>query len=269
MKKIIYITAVLILCLVLTVSVCAEVAFPFSDGADILTNGEEIMLGELLQAQSDMAGMEISVITVDSYEGVSIESYAEKLCNDSSPGGGILLLVSLKEREYCLTKYGEGEVVFSQKGLAFIEDSFLPYLEDGDYYIAFCIFAQMSSSAISQFSGGSGTFDGQRFDPDISVSSDGTVTVSEGRRHWSSYLWCLLIGVGLGLIPMLIMQMGMKSVRGQRRAESYIIENSLSLRASSDTFLYRTVSKTEKPKSSKSSGRGFGGGSSRSRSGRF
>ena len=98
---------------------------------------------------------------------------------------------------------------------------------------------------------------------------DGTVIITEGSRPISHYVTCLVIGLVLAFVAMLIMQSGMKTVKSQNFAGNYIVSGSLKMRVSSDRFLYRTVSKTPKPKSNNSSGSFRGGGSGRSSSGRF
>ena len=77
----------------------------------------------------------------------------------------------------------------------------------------------------------------------------------------------LLISLFIGLIVALIvtasMKSGMKTIRRQDVANDYMISGSLQLTDNREMYLYRQVSRTEKPKENRSSG---GGGSSTHRS---
>jgi len=66
-------------------------------------------------------------------------------------------------------------------------------------------------------------------------------------------------------ISVFVMASQLKSVRPQTAARNYMKPNSLNLTVSRDLFLYRTVTRTPRPKSNSSSGgRGSSGGGSRS-----
>ncbi len=267
MKKLFFTLALLILVTALTLPCLASKAL-LSDGAGLLDITESAELLSLLESCSEQAGADIAIVTVDSYEGYDIELYTESLCDSGFMTDGIVLLVSTGTREYCLTKCGEAEYAIDQAGLDFIEEAFVPYLSNGDHYTAFTVFAKLSEKALSEYSSTGNVYEGDDFSPDISISDSGTVIITEGKRPFFHYLICVGIGLAIALVAMLIMQSGMKTVKSQDRAGSYIIDGSLALQVSSDRFLYRTVSKTPKPKSSSSSGRS-GGGSGRSSSGRF
>ena len=79
---------------------------------------------------------------------------------------------------------------------------------------------------------------------------------------------CIGIGLVLALVVVGGMKMGMKSVRNQTAAGSYVKDGSLNITESRDMFLYHTVTRTEKPKEKEggssthtsSSGREHGGG---------
>ena len=268
MKKLFY--PILVIAIVISLSLVATAQSPLlSDNADLLSDDEEITLSALLEAMSDHAKTDIAVMTIDFYHGSDIESYTEAFCDDGFMEDGILLVVSMSTREYCLTKCGTVQNMIDDAGLDYIEEAFIPYLTDGEYLTAFSVFASLSRDAIDAYNDSGEIYDGEDFAPQIHVSSDGSVTISEGSRPLSHYVICVAIGLVLALVAMLIMQSGMKTVKSRNYAGDYVIDGSLALRTSSDRFLYRTVSKTPKPQSNGSSGRGFSGGSGRSSSGRF
>ncbi len=268
MKKLFY--ATLVIAIIISLSLIATAQSPLlSDNADLLSDDEESTLSALLDEMSVAAGRDIAVMTIDFYHGSDIESYTETLCDDGFMEDGILLVVSMSTREYCLTKCGAVQDMIDDAGLDYIEEAFIPYLTDGEYLTAFSIFASLSRDAIDAYNDSGEIFEGEDFAPLIDVSSDGTATVTKGHRPLSHYVICVIAGLVLALVAMLIMQSGMKTVKSRNYAGDYVIDGSLALRTSSDRFLYRTVSKTPKPQSNGSSGRGFSGGSGRSSSGRF
>ena len=266
MKKMLF--AILMIAAIISLSLTTSAQNNLlSDGAALLTQNEAYVISDLLERLSAEAQADIAVITVDSYDGYNIEVFTEKLCDDGFTDNGIVLLISIDTREYCLTKCGNVEHAIDGAGLDFIEESFIPYLSDGNYYVAFSVFASLSAEAIKEYNSTGECFGGEGFKPDVEVSDDGTVTLTEGSRPVSHYVICIVVGLILALISMLIMQRGMKTVKSQNYAADYIVRGSLDIRVSSDRFLYKTVTKTPKPQSHSSSGKGFSGG--RSSSGRF
>lgn len=86
---------------------------------------------------------------------------------------------------------------------------------------------------------------------------------------WYKIPLALLIGFVIALIIMMILKGQLKSVKMERGAVNYVRPGSMNVTASRDTYLYSTVSRTARPKSSSSGssssshGGSFGGGSSR------
>jgi len=80
----------------------------------------------------------------------------------------------------------------------------------------------------------------------------------------------LAVSAIIALIVVLVMKAGMKSVKLNIDAQMYTRRDSFNIRAASDIFLYRTVSKRRKPESSSGGSRGGGsrGGGSRGGGGR-
>lgn len=265
MKKLF--SAILVITLLISLFLTASAQSFLTDDAHLLSSKERADLSQLLEEYSNETGADISIMTIDCYQGNDIESYTESLCDGGLMSDGILLLVSMNTREYCLTKCGKIENAINDNGLDYIEDAFIPYLSEGEYYTAFCIFASLTADAITEYKVTGKIYGGDDFKPDIEISHDGKVIVTQGSRPLSHYVICVVIGLLLGLFSMFIMQRGMRTIKSRNLASDYIVHGSLSMRVSSDRFLYRTVTKTPKPQSNSSSGRGVSGG--RSSSGRF
>ncbi len=62
---------------------------------------------------------------------------------------------------------------------------------------------------------------------------------------------CFGIGLAVGLITVGVMTSQLKSVRHQYGADSYTDAGSLDVTCAKDVYLYRTVTRTERPKNSK------------------
>ena len=62
-------------------------------------------------------------------------------------------------------------------------------------------------------------------------------------------LGCLIAGIVVAFIATLIMKGQLKSVRRVNTASNYVVQGSFQLTGRSDTFLYRNVVRTERPKS--------------------
>jgi uncharacterized protein len=63
----------------------------------------------------------------------------------------------------------------------------------------------------------------------------------------------ILVGLGAGLITAFVLKGQLKTVHKQNQANVYVKEGSMKITRSGDYFMYRTVTRTEKPKSNSSS----------------
>ena len=61
-------------------------------------------------------------------------------------------------------------------------------------------------------------------------------------------LGCIVIGIVVAFIVTLIMKGQLKSVRQQKTASNYVVDGSFRLTGRSDVFLYRNVTRRERPK---------------------
>ena len=61
-------------------------------------------------------------------------------------------------------------------------------------------------------------------------------------------LGCIVIGIVVAFIVTLIMKGQLQSVRQQRTASNYVVPGSFRLIERSDVFLYRNVTRRERPK---------------------
>lgn len=222
------------------------------DWADLLSDDEEQELSDMLDEISERQQLDVLIVTLESLEGEDIVAYADDFYdyNDYGLGegkDGIIFLLSMEERDWCISTSGYGVTAFTDAGQEYMTDQFVPYLSDGDYAEAFRIFAKQCDDYITQARAGA------PYDVDNIPTEP------------FSPLGALIIALGLGFVISLIvtgfMRLGMHSVYSASAADSYMKKDSLRLTKQRDLFLYRNVTRTEKPKETDNSTSGSTGGS--------
>ena len=254
-KRILNLLLVLLICFALTVPAFAEAGnFHMVDTAGLLTSIQEAALESKLAEISARQGTEVCIVTVNSLEGMIIADYSEYFYDYYMDGvPAVVLFIAMDEREWDIAAYGGAEVSFNAAGREYIGGQILDSLSDEDFNGAFTDFATLCDDFLTQAAAG---------------EPYGSGNLPKEPMAWYS----ILIALGIGLIVALIvtgtMKSALKSVAMQRAAE-YVRPGSLQLTRSQDIFLYRTVSRRERPKSSTSSGSGAGSSSGNHTSGTF
>ena len=267
-KKIVILLFALIFLIASLVTVFAERNLPLLvDDADLLTDREENSINSKLERISGDQQCEVAILTVYSLGGKTATEYADDFFDYNGYGygnddDGILLLISMEYSDWAMTTYGFGITAFTDKGLDYMSDEFLPYLSDGDYKEAFSIYAELCDELLTQANNGSPY--GAK---GISRSYDSVEKPFSPKR--------ILISLGIGVIFAFIitgiMKGKLKSVRFQPAAASYVRQDSLIITESKDLFLYTNVNRRVRPKNNSSgssthrssSGRSHGGSSGR------
>lgn len=255
MKRFCILMFVLVLCLSLALPVMAQKVLPrLVDQADLLTDVEEAAVLSALDAVSENHGLDVVVVTADTLGGQSPMAYADDFYdyNGYAPDG-ILLLVSMEDRDWWISTTGYGITVFTDAGIEYLGEQFVPALTDGDYVGAFETYAETCDTFITQAEAG---------DP-----YDTHNLPKEPFGFFFNLLICVAIGFVIALIATAIMKGKLKSVHAQSGAADYVKPGSMNVTHRQDLFLYREVHKREKPKETSgssthtsSSGRSHGGG---------
>ena len=249
-KKITALLFALVLCLCTAVPAFAADGFAdeyyrVNDLADLLTDSEEAALLDKLDEISLRQKMDVTIATVNDLDGYSTASeYADVVYEYCQYGygtdkDGLLLLISMEDRDWAISTCGYGITAFTDAGIEYIGKQIKSDLSDGNYAAAFDTYANLCDEFITQARNGS-PFD------------KGNLP-----REPLSMIWIpisIVIGVVLALIIVGNMKGKLKTVRTQAAANSYLKKGSLSITESSDLFLYHTVNRTEKPKESSSGG---------------
>ena len=211
------------------------------DKAGLLSTYEESSLSQKTSILVSKYGMDMVILTVDSIGAKTPRSYAEDFYDSMGyADDGILLLLSMEERDWYICTTGRAMEIFTEKGIDRMGDEIVPHLSDGDYYTGFVTFLNLIPDYSDAYN--SGTPVGEEFDPTV-------ILVSLG------------IGLLAGFITVLVMRNGMNTAKQRHSATEYVKNGTFNLHLHQDFFLYSQVRKTAKSSSS-SGGRNGGGGRS-------
>ena len=218
----------------------------FVDNAAILNGSQAQNLREILDDISLNHNFDLVIVTETNIGGVSPVDYADDFFDYNGYGlgkdfDGCLFLHVTGERDYCFSTSGRGEKIFTEGAIDKLEKEILVHLRNENYYEAYLAFAKTAEAILAQ--------EGKSF----------------LQQHFGVILIVIwVISLLIGFIVVAVWKKGMNTALQQTQAASYIVPNTLAFADKRDRFLYSTVSKTAKPKSSSSSG----GGSHTSSSGR-
>lgn len=252
-RKIFLILTVICLCFGLAIPVLAA-PVRLVDDAALLTGGEVSEIAAQLDKVSARYSIDVVIVTANELGGLSPMEYADDFFDYGGYGkDGILLLVSMEDRDWWISTTGYGITAVTDAGLDYIADQFVPYLSEDDYGGAFTVFVEQCDLFLAQAETGD-PFDSHNL-PKAPFAALRNLGVA------------LVIGVAAGWIATGVMKNKLKSVAMQPRAEDYIVPGSMRLSYSRDQFLYSHTDRREKPKSSSgssthtsSSGTTHGGG---------
>ena len=244
----------LLITLSFAVPAFAEAMPRLVDQADLLTDAQEASLLSKLDSISNRQGMDVVVVTADTLDGKSPMAYADDFYDyNGYAEDGILLLVSMEDSDWWISTAGYGITAFTDAGIEYLGNRFVPSLSDGDYAGAFEIFADHCDEFITQ-----------------AKTGDPYDTHNLPKKPFDFLLnlaVSFVIGLVIAAIATAVMKGKLKSVRAQAGASGYVKTGSMNVTHRQDLFLYRDVNRTAKPKDSSgssthtsSSGRSHGGG---------
>lgn len=208
-----------------------------ADWAELLSESEEVELSDCLDEISERQQLDVVIVTVDSLEGADVTAYADDFFDYNGYGfgenkDGILFLISMEERDWCISTSGYGITAFTDAGQEYLSEKFLPYLSDGEYAEAFRTFAVWCDDYITQARAGT------PYDVDN--------VPTEPFSPLGAFIIAVVIGLIVAFIATGIMRLGLRSVFSEPKADSYIKKDSLNLTKNYDLFLYRNVTRTER-----------------------
>jgi len=218
------------------------------DDADILTDEEELTLTAMLDEVSDRIQLDVVIVTVDDMGYKTAEAFADDYMDYNGYGynGGedcVLLAIGMAEREYHFSTRGFGIEAFTDDAIDNTKEVLEDHLTFDEYYDAFVAFVELTEEFVTSARNGN--------------------PYKAPFSFFSSFLIAVVVGFIIALITVSVMKGKLKSVRSKYTATGYEKAGSMQITNSKDIYLYKTVTKTARPKNSSS-----GGGSHRSSSGR-
>ncbi len=228
------------------------------DMAGLLSSSEEEKLQEQFTELADEYGCDVAVVTTDSCDGKSPQDYTDDYYEEhgygcGSDNDGIMLMVSMGERTFHLATFGAAIDIFTDYGLGKIDEMITPDLSDGDYFDAFQGFGTLAETFIREAEN-SEPFDyGHSYEEPMSIGLRLGISLAAG-------------AVAAGIV-LIVLFMQLRSVRSKGGAREYVREGSFHVTRARDLFLYRTVTRHERPKNNGGGHGGHGGSMTHSTSG--
>lgn len=224
-----------------------------TDSAGLLTQSETDELESMAQSVSQQYGCGVYVVTVDDYTDIDTRGayeaaysiYHQYSLGEGADRSGALLLLSMRERDWATFFYGPtAEYAFNAYGQEKLEDAYLGYFRDNDWYGGFSGYIGECGRYLELAAQGS-PVRASKLVPILIVVA----------------IACLIAGIVCGILCS-----KMKSVSKKTEAGSYISAAGLKLTLQEDQYTHTSTSqrKIESSSSSSSSSESGGGGSGRS-----
>ena len=128
----------IVLCLSFGITALAdgEKTARLADQADLLTPSAESRVLAVLDEISDRQQLDVVVVTTATLDGKTPMAYADDFYDENGYGfgsgrDGVLLLVSMEDRDWWITTSGYGITVFTDAGMDYMSEQFLPALGEG------------------------------------------------------------------------------------------------------------------------------------------
>lgn len=217
------------------------------DMAELLNDSEKTALLSKLDEISERQKLDIVVLTVNTLDGKTPRDYADDFYDYNSYGfgenkDGILLLVSMEDRDWWISTTGYGITALTDAGIEYISEKFLSDLSDGDYAQAFTTYAELCDQFITQAKTGEPYDTGNMPEEPFNVA-------------WN-ILVAFVIGLVVAVIVTGIMKKQLKTVQLKSEANNYVKANSMIVTENRDLFLYNQVSRRARPKETDNSSGG-------------
>ncbi|MGN0568306.1 MAG: TPM domain-containing protein [Acutalibacteraceae bacterium] len=217
------------------------------DMAELLSDSEKTALLSKLDEISERQKLDIVVLTVNTLDGKTPRDYADDFYDYNGYGfgenkDGILLLVSMEDRDWWISTTGYGITALTDAGIEYISEKFLSDLSDGDYAQAFTTYAELCDQFITQAK------TGEPYDT-------GNMPKEPFNVAWN-ILVAFVIGLVVAVIVTNIMKKQLKTVQLKSEANNYVKSNSMIVTENRDLFLYNQVSRRARPKETDNSSGG-------------
>lgn len=254
-KLTIFILLALLLAMLALPVQAEEGLYYVTDDAELLADDKDVNIEYICQSISEEYEIGVYIVTVDDYtdygEGsvydVTAGIYHEYTMGKGEERNGIMLLLSMAERDYATFVYGEDALyAFNDYALQQLEEKFLPYFGEDDWRKGFETYAVTCEEYL------------------------GLAAAGEPLEESNLTTYLLVIGIAflIALIVVTVLKAGMKNVRENREADVYV-SRQLNLTQHHDQFTHITTTRRKIETNSDSASKAHSGGGGRGRSGKF
>lgn len=232
----------------------SEISGCVYDGAGLLSSKELKVLSEDLTDTANDYKCEVAVVTLDNANGYDVHEYAKAIYNQCDYGygtdkSGVMLLISMEEREWSFLTYGYANTAFTDYGIDYITDEVVPQLSDESYYNAFLTYNDLCGQFLKKARSGQAPYD---------YGNEAKLTLKDKAMP---YLLSFGIALGIGLLICGGIAASMKMAATKQSANEYMEAGSFKLTKKQDRYLYTSKVRIPRPKENDSRGL-RGGGSS-------
>lgn len=247
MKKwVLLVLAILTLC----VPVLAEGLPLVVDDAALLTRDEAAQLSLEAEKLSKEFGMDVVIHTTGSL-GVktaldyAADYYDERGYGQGASSDGVMLVLSMEERDWCILTTGRGISAFTDYGIDLISDDIVPYFSKGEYAAGFSRFLRDARIYLEQAQ------TGRPYDIGNPARLKAPMERALGVAPYLA-----IAAAFISAVVLIIMILGMKTARPQFNANQYIREGAVNIARAQDIFLYHTESRVRIERETSSGGGG-------------
>lgn len=251
-----FLTALVLLAAMAAEAFAADVYV--ADEGGILSQSDRQALERRAKEISDLYDCDVCIVTMYDYRDYgsgSARSCAERYFTDQGLGrgsdeNGVLLLLSMAERDYALIAHGDfANMAFTDYGKDVLSEEFLDDFRYDDWYGGFVDYLEGSERLMDT---------ALRGEPvDVSRSGGGAVLV------------VLLVPLVVAAIACIVMVVSMKTARMQSHANAYIPDGGIRVTHQSDHFVNRTVVRHRIESNSSGGGTRVNSGGFSGKSGKF
>lgn len=243
------------------------------DEAGLLDSYDAERLLETLEEVSERNRLEIAIVTVDDTNGKTATEFADDYYDYNGYGygendDGMLLLLSMNERDWAISTYGTATDIFSNYQLDYIMNDcgVLSYLGSNRYFDAFTAFVRGCDESIGRYESGyyqdeyySGYYQDEYYNVQPTYDNVYGGTQTKSGSPFSKVFFSILLGFAASFVIMKIVSAPLKSVRMQNGAANYM-KGSARITDARDVFLYSNVTRTP-INTQNNNGNGHSGGS--------
>ena len=213
------------------------------DNAGLLDSSQARNLEQELDRVSKTYDFDLVIVTEKSIGSASAMDYADDFFdyNGYGLGGdrdGCLFLQVTEDRDYWFSTSGRGTDVYNTAAFNRLESEVVKHLKKNNYYDAYLAFVKTSEEFLKL---------------DAKGRSYNYISAYFPVFIIASWILALLIGI----IVVAAWKKDMNNALLMTQAGSYMVPGTLSFTERRERFLYSTVTRTEKPKSTSSSGGGI------------